>query len=54
MLDADGALCSPLDLTKVRLQATGDKGMIASMKKTVRTAGECCVPEPLLLACQMC
>ena len=31
--------CSPLDLTKVRLQATGDKGMIASMRKTVRTAG---------------
>ena len=30
---------SPLDLTKVRLQATGDKGMIASLKKTVRTAG---------------
>jgi hypothetical protein len=31
---------SPLDLTKVRLQASGDKRMIESMKKTVRTAGE--------------
>ena len=30
---------SPLDLTKVRLQASGDKRMIESMKKTVRTAG---------------
>ena len=30
---------SPLDLTKVRLQASGDKRMIASIKKTVRTAG---------------
>lgn len=30
---------SPLDLTKVRLQATGDKSMIESIKKTVRTAG---------------
>lgn len=29
----------PLDLTKVRLQASGDKRMIQSMKKTVRTAG---------------
>ena len=29
----------PLDLTKVRLQASGDKRMIESMKKTVRTAG---------------
>lgn len=33
------ALPSPLDLTKVRLQASGDKRMIESMKKTVRTAG---------------
>lgn len=39
---------SPLDLTKVRLQATGDKGMISSMKKTVRTAGECLSPPPCL------
>lgn len=31
---------SPLDLTKVRLQASGDKRMVESMKKTVRTAGE--------------
>ena len=31
---------SPLDLTKVRLQASGDKRMIQSIKKTVRTAGE--------------
>ncbi|TBU57253.1 dicarboxylic acid transporter [Dichomitus squalens] len=30
---------TPLDLTKVRMQATGDKGMINSIKKTVRTAG---------------
>ena len=30
---------SPLDLTKVRLQATGDKRMIESVRKTVRTAG---------------
>ena len=30
---------SPLDLTKVRLQATEDKRMIASMKKTVATGG---------------
>ena len=31
---------SPLDLTKVRLQASGDKRMIASIQKTVHTAGE--------------
>ena len=31
---------SPLDLTKVRLQASGDSGMIASLRKTIRTAGE--------------
>lgn len=30
---------SPLDLTKVRLQASGDKRMVESLKKTVRTAG---------------
>jgi dicarboxylate transporter 10 len=30
---------SPLDLTKVRLQASGDKHMIESIKKTYRTAG---------------
>ncbi|RXK41793.1 hypothetical protein M231_01028 [Tremella mesenterica] len=29
----------PLDLTKVRLQAAGDKGMISSMRKTISTAG---------------
>ncbi|KAI0314422.1 dicarboxylic acid transporter [Amylostereum chailletii] len=29
----------PLDLTKVRLQASGDKRMIESIRKTVRTAG---------------
>ncbi|KAI0748898.1 dicarboxylic acid transporter [Fomes fomentarius] len=33
------SITHPLDLTKVRLQATGDKGMINSLKKTVRTAG---------------
>ncbi|THG96040.1 hypothetical protein EW026_g5716 [Hermanssonia centrifuga] len=33
------SITHPLDLTKVRLQATGDKGMIQSIKKTVRTAG---------------
>ena len=33
------AAYSPLDLTKVRMQATGDKGMINSLRKTVRTAG---------------
>lgn len=31
---------SPLDLTKVRLQASGDHGMLQSMRKTVATAGE--------------
>jgi len=29
----------PLDLTKVRLQASGDKSMITSLQNTVRTAG---------------
>ncbi|KAL5521235.1 hypothetical protein ACEPAG_9158 [Sanghuangporus baumii] len=33
------SITHPLDLTKVRLQASGDKRMIASIKKTVRTAG---------------
>ncbi|KAK7442723.1 hypothetical protein VKT23_015970 [Stygiomarasmius scandens] len=33
------SITHPLDLTKVRLQASGDKRMIASLKKTVRTAG---------------
>ncbi|KAI0666473.1 dicarboxylic acid transporter [Trametes maxima] len=33
------SITHPLDLTKVRLQATGDKRMIESMRKTVRTAG---------------
>lgn len=32
-------MTSPLDLTKVRLQASGDKRMIESLKRTVRTAG---------------
>ena len=35
---------SPLDLTKVRLQASGDKRMIESIKKTIRTAGKCSFP----------
>ncbi|EKM77783.1 hypothetical protein AGABI1DRAFT_115042 [Agaricus bisporus var. burnettii JB137-S8] len=33
------SITHPLDLTKVRLQASGDKRMIESLKKTVRTAG---------------
>ncbi|KIK90435.1 hypothetical protein PAXRUDRAFT_151998 [Paxillus rubicundulus Ve08.2h10] len=33
------SITHPLDLTKVRLQASGDKRMIESMKKTLRTAG---------------
>ncbi|KAG8796551.1 Mitochondrial dicarboxylate transporter [Ceratobasidium sp. 428] len=33
------SITHPLDLTKVRLQASGDKRMIASIQKTVRTAG---------------
>lgn len=33
------SITHPLDLTKVRLQASGDKRMIESMRKTVRTAG---------------
>ncbi|EKM52975.1 uncharacterized protein PHACADRAFT_185789 [Phanerochaete carnosa HHB-10118-sp] len=33
------SITHPLDLTKVRLQATGDKKMIASIRKTVATAG---------------
>ncbi|KAI0030085.1 mitochondrial carrier domain-containing protein [Vararia minispora EC-137] len=33
------SITHPLDLTKVRLQASGDKGMVKSMVKTVRTAG---------------
>ncbi|KAH9913694.1 dicarboxylic acid transporter [Epithele typhae] len=33
------SITHPLDLTKVRLQATGDKRMVDSIKKTVRTAG---------------
>lgn len=37
------SITHPLDLTKVRLQATGDKGMIQSMRKTIHTAGECSV-----------
>lgn len=33
------SITHPLDLTKVRLQASGDKRMVESIKKTVRTAG---------------
>ncbi|KAF5367281.1 hypothetical protein D9615_010464 [Tricholomella constricta] len=33
------SITHPLDLTKVRLQASGDKRMIDSIKKTYRTAG---------------
>lgn len=33
------SITHPLDLTKVRLQASGDKSMIKSLKKTVNTAG---------------
>ncbi|KAM5543951.1 hypothetical protein V8D89_002568 [Ganoderma adspersum] len=33
------SITHPLDLTKVRMQATGDKGMVSSLRKTVRTAG---------------
>ncbi|KAI0051573.1 mitochondrial carrier [Auriscalpium vulgare] len=33
------SITHPLDLTKVRLQASGDKRMIESMRKTIRTAG---------------
>ncbi|KAG9220151.1 hypothetical protein CCMSSC00406_0007154 [Pleurotus cornucopiae] len=33
------SITHPLDLTKVRLQASGDKRMVQSIKKTVRTAG---------------
>ncbi|KAG8849342.1 Mitochondrial dicarboxylate transporter [Tulasnella sp. 330] len=33
------SITHPLDLTKVRLQASGDSGMIQSLRKTVRTAG---------------
>ncbi|EGN94450.1 hypothetical protein SERLA73DRAFT_188355 [Serpula lacrymans var. lacrymans S7.3] len=33
------SITHPLDLTKVRLQASGDKRMIASIRKTVATAG---------------
>lgn len=33
------SITHPLDLTKVRLQASGDKRMISSLKKTVKTAG---------------
>ncbi|KAI0946681.1 hypothetical protein AcW1_010078 [Taiwanofungus camphoratus] len=33
------SITHPLDLTKVRMQAVGDKRMIASIRKTVHTAG---------------
>lgn len=34
------SITHPLDLTKVRLQTSGDKGMIKSIKKTVAANGE--------------
>jgi len=33
------SITHPLDLTKVRLQASGDKRMVTSIQKTIRTAG---------------
>jgi len=33
------SITHPLDLTKVRLQASGERGMITSLQNTVRTAG---------------
>jgi len=33
------SITHPLDLTKVRLQASGDKGMISSLRKTVAAGG---------------
>ncbi|KAI6015924.1 hypothetical protein PISMIDRAFT_272287 [Pisolithus microcarpus 441] len=33
------SITHPLDLTKVRLQASGEKRMLESMRKTIRTAG---------------
>ncbi|KII85649.1 hypothetical protein PLICRDRAFT_44983 [Plicaturopsis crispa FD-325 SS-3] len=33
------SITHPLDLTKVRLQASGDKRMIESLRRTVKTAG---------------
>lgn len=34
-----GGITHPLDLTKVRLQTSGDKGMLNSIRRTVGTAG---------------
>jgi len=34
------SITHPLDLTKVRLQTSGDKGMLNSIKKTVTANGE--------------
>jgi dicarboxylate transporter 10 len=36
-----GSCTHPLDLTKVRLQTSGDKGMVQSVKKTVANNGTC-------------
>lgn len=44
---------SPLDLTKVRLQASGDKRMIASIRKTYRTAGASPPLLPFPSLCQL-
>jgi hypothetical protein len=33
------SITHPLDLTKVRLQTTGDKGMVQSMRRTVAAGG---------------
>ena len=33
------SITHPLDLTKVRLQTSGDKGMIGSLRKTVANNG---------------
>lgn len=34
-----GACTHPLDLTKVRMQTSGDKGMLKSIRKTVAAGG---------------
>lgn len=35
-----GSCTHPLDLTKVRLQTSGDKGMLNSFKKTIHNNGK--------------
>jgi len=35
-----GSCTHPLDLTKVRLQTSGDKGMLNSIKKTIGQNGQ--------------